>query len=298
MTGDPDTGPCVRQVKLSVIIPCLNAENTIGAQLNALASQDWSEPWEVIVADNGSTDGTLAIVRQSEELVPELRIVDASRRKGSAYARNKGAEAARGEWLAFCDADDVVASGWVAAIGKALQEHDFVASRFAAETVNDGQRTRRVPQQNGLQEYNYPRYLPHSAGSGLGVRAALHRAVGGFDETFLRLQDTDYCWRLQLMGIKLHFTPEAMIHYRVRTSSFKTLQQAFQWGEYNVRLYAKYRAFGMPRLTVKDGVKRWITLFKRVSHLTDREKREQWLWQFSWRLGRVMGFVKYRLLRL
>lgn len=295
---DPRSNIAIRKMKLSVIVPCLNAANTLGVQLNALANQDWSEPWEVIVADNGSTDGTLEIVRQFQNRLPELRVVDASQRKGSAYARNKGAEAAKGEWLAFCDADDVVAPGWVGAMGKALQEHDFVASRFKDGAANDGRRARRVPQQNGLQEYNYPRYLPHSAGSGLGVRAALHRTVGGFDESFLRLQDTDYCWRIQLMGIKLHFAPQAVIHYRLRASSREALQQAFQWGEYNVRLYAKYRAFGMPKLTLKDGVKRWVALFRRVPHLADREKREQWLWQLSWRLGRVMGFIKYRLLRL
>lgn len=300
MIGDSDRNAGAEKIKLSVIIPCLNAEDTVGAQLTALANQDWSEPWEVIIADNGSTDGTLEIARRFEDRLPALRIVDASRRRGAAHARNKGAEAARGEWLAFCDADDMVAPGWVAAMGDALREHDFVASRLMDGTAGDGHRVRarHVPQQNGLQEYNYPRYLPHSAGSGLGVRSALHRTVGGFDETFLRLQDTDYCWRIQLMGIQLHFVPQAVIHYRLRTSSLKALQQAFQWGEYNVRLYVKYRAFGMPRLTLRDGAKRWMVLLRRMPRLADREKREQWMWQFSWRLGRVMGFIKYRLLRL
>ncbi|MBF2059991.1 glycosyltransferase family 2 protein, partial [Fischerella thermalis] len=43
-------------MKVSVIIPCLNAAETIGVQLEALANQQWSQPWEVIIADNGSTD--------------------------------------------------------------------------------------------------------------------------------------------------------------------------------------------------------------------------------------------------
>ncbi|MFA7097562.1 MAG: glycosyltransferase, partial [Gammaproteobacteria bacterium] len=65
-------------VKLSVIIPCLNAERTIGEQLAALAGQRWPERWEVIVADNGSTDGTLAVVRSFADRLPGLRVVDAS----------------------------------------------------------------------------------------------------------------------------------------------------------------------------------------------------------------------------
>lgn len=288
-------------IRLSVIVPCLNAEDTIGEQLTALAAQDWSEPWEVIVADNGSTDGTLDVVRRFEGRVANLRTVNASGKKGSAHARNAGAEAARGEWLAFVDADDVAGEGWVAAIGKAVAEHDFVASRFVTAAGGGQQQfpsMRRTPQQDGLQQYDYPQYLPHSAGSGLGVKASVHRAVGGFDETFLRLQDTDYCWRIQLSGIPLHFAPDALIHYRLRGSSRDALRQAFLWGEYNVRLYARYRAHGMPRLTLKDGAKRWIALAKKAPWLADRERRERWLWQFSWRMGRVLGSIKYRLLGL
>ncbi|MGB3651561.1 MAG: glycosyltransferase, partial [Rivularia sp. (in: cyanobacteria)] len=51
-------------MKLSVVIPCFNAANTIAAQLEAFTKQQCSEPWEIIIADNGSTDETLEIVKQ------------------------------------------------------------------------------------------------------------------------------------------------------------------------------------------------------------------------------------------
>jgi len=51
-------------MKLSVIIPCYNEADTIATQLEVLAKQYWSEPWEVIVSDNGSTDDSLAIVEK------------------------------------------------------------------------------------------------------------------------------------------------------------------------------------------------------------------------------------------
>jgi len=298
--ADADSDATQHEVKLSVIIPCLNAERTIGEQLAALAGQRWPERWEVIVADNGSTDGTLAVVRSFADRLPGLRVVDASQRRGSGYARNRGAAAARGEWLAFCDADDVVAPGWVAAMGAALARHEFVASRFRDDLVNDPQRAfaQRLPQQDGLQQYKYPRYLPHAGGSGLGIRAALHRAVGGFDESFLRLQDTDYCWRVQLHGAALHFAPEAVVHCRMRSSALKALRQAYLWGEYNVRLYAKYRAHGMPRLTLQDGARQWLRLLRQARWLTERGWRERWLWRLSWRLGRISGSIKYRVLGL
>ena len=50
-------------MELSVIIPCFNAEVTIVVQLEALANQRWSKPWEVIVSDNGSTDNSMEIVK-------------------------------------------------------------------------------------------------------------------------------------------------------------------------------------------------------------------------------------------
>ncbi len=51
-------------MKLSVIIPCFNAESTIAVQLEALANQHWSEPWEVIISDGGSSDRTTEIAQQ------------------------------------------------------------------------------------------------------------------------------------------------------------------------------------------------------------------------------------------
>jgi glycosyltransferase involved in cell wall biosynthesis len=65
-------------MRLGVIIPCLDGSQTIAGQLEALARQECSDPWEIVLADNGSTDGTLDIVRRYQERLPNLRIVDAS----------------------------------------------------------------------------------------------------------------------------------------------------------------------------------------------------------------------------
>lgn len=104
-------------MKLSIIIPCFNAAATIGEQLQALVSQNWKDTWEVIVSDNGSTDGSIKVVEQFKGELPNLHIVDASRRRGTAHARNRGAAMASGDALVFVDADDEVAPGWLEAIG-------------------------------------------------------------------------------------------------------------------------------------------------------------------------------------
>lgn len=287
-------------MKLSVIIPCYNAANTIADQLEALAGQHWSEPWEVIVADNGSTDESMVIVKQYRERLPNLRIVDASARQGQPYALNVGARAAVGDALAFCDADDVVGSGWVAAMGKALSKYDFVACRFDIERLNVPwvQKSRGNPQPDGIQKYDYPPYLPHAGGGSLGVKRSLHETIGGFDETLPILHDTDYCWRLQLAGTELHFVPDAVIHVRYRDTLGGIYRQARGYAEYNVLLYKRYRPLGMPELSWKTGVKAWVRLLRRLSRIRSKESLARWVWQSGWSMGRLQGSIKHRVFAL
>src|SRR3954454_13330110 len=111
---------------LSVVIPSYNDATLLPQQLAALQQEQWSSPWEVIVVDNRSTDGTADLVRRHAEEDPRVRLVSASERQGLAYARNTGVAASRGDYVAFCDADDVVGPGWVAAIGAAVLQHRAV----------------------------------------------------------------------------------------------------------------------------------------------------------------------------
>jgi len=285
-------------MKLSVIMPCFNAANTIAVQLDALANQHWSESWEVIVCDNGSTDQTVAIVEPYQEKLPNLQIVDASDLRGSAHARNVGALAAAGDALAFCDADDEVAPGWVAAMGEALSKYDLVAGQRDFKKLNEPWELRTRQEEDGLLEYKYPPYLPYASSSNLGVRRSVHEAIGGFNEAMLRLADLDYCWRIQLAGTEIHFVPNAVVHYRFRDTLTDMYHQAYLWGEYHVLLYKKYRPLGMPKLSWKSGVKAWIDLLKRLPQVRDKGSRGKWVRQFARRLGRLQGCIKYRVLAL
>lgn len=288
-------------MKLSVIIPCFNAADTIAVQLEALAKQQWSEPWEVILSDNGSTDESVAIVEQYQEKLPNLRIVDSSDRRGAAHARNVGVLAAAGDAIAFCDADDEVAPGWVAAMGEALSKYDFVGCRMEYNKLNEPWTLKYRPshrQVDGLQEHRHPPYLSYTPSSALGIRRSVHEAIGGFDKTLLKLQDIDYCWRIQLAGTELHFVPEAVVHYRYRNTTESLFHQARLWGKYSIFLYKRYRPLGMPKLSLKTSVKEWVRLLKRFPHVLSEENRAAWLWIFAWRLGRLQGCINYRVLAL
>jgi len=285
-------------MKLSVVIPCLNGAATIADQLEALANQQWSQPWEVIFADNGSTDESLAIARRYQERIPNLRIVDASDRRGQPYALNAGVAAAKGEAVALCDADDEVAPGWVAAMGDALSVHDFVACRIDVEKLNPPWARMRSGQTRGIQKYRYPPYLPHAGGCSLGFKRGLHEAIGGFDESLPYLHDTDFCWRLQLAGTELHFVPEATVHVRQRHSRIGRYRQAFIWAEYSVLLHKRYQPLGMPKLSLKQGLTSWKNLLWMLTHMRSTEDVTKCVWEVGWRLGRVRGSIKHRFLSL
>ncbi|WP_282947094.1 glycosyltransferase family A protein [Cellulomonas endometrii] len=229
-------------VELTVVIAAFDAEATLAEQLDALAAQCVPFAWEVVVADNGSTDGTAALARSYAGRL-RLRVVDASAIPGAGAARNVGVSVAHAPLVAFCDADDVVGDGWLLAMRAALREHAFVAGRFEGARLNSpaALRSRTLPQQHGLQE---SRHLPGllAAGAGnMGIRADVFRAVGGFDPRCLYLEDTDLCWRVQLAGVPLTWAPDAVLHVRLRGDLRSAARQGFHYGTGERWLSRRYR---------------------------------------------------------
>ena len=287
-------------MKLSVIICCYNAEATIGETLEALVGQKWSEPWEIVVSNNRCTDRSMEVVKQFCECLPNLRVVDACARQGQPYAANVAVEQARGEAIAFCDADDVVAPGWVAAMGEALMYYDFVAARMDSEKLNAAWvvQSRGRPHSTSVQSYQYPPYLPHAGGGTLGCKRRLFLEMGGFDETLPILHDTDFCWRLQRCDVKLHFIPEALVHIRFRPSLAAIYRQAKGYGYYNVVLYTRYRKLGMPRLSPKRGIRAWGDLLRRLPTIRSKAQWARWVRDFGWRVGRLQSSISHRTFAL
>lgn len=94
--------------KVAVVVPCYNAEPTLAATLWSAIRQN--EPVDVVVVDDGSTDGSLALARTFEPLV---RVISGPN-EGVSAARNKGIEATSAEWIVFLDADDLLEEGTLA----------------------------------------------------------------------------------------------------------------------------------------------------------------------------------------
>ncbi|HEX4954581.1 MAG TPA: glycosyltransferase family 2 protein [Thermoanaerobaculia bacterium] len=283
--------------RLSVVVPCFQAAETLPRQLDALTRQSWPGGWEVILADNGSTDGSPELAERWRDRLPGLRVVRSMVGRGPAHSRNVGARAASGDALVFCDADDEVGEGWLEAMGRALCEHDLVAARYDAWKLNPAWvvAARGEHQRDGLNPYTYPPFLPHAGGGGLGVLRRLHEEVGGFDESLPALEDTDYCWRLQLAGTPLVFVPEAVVHISFRADLSGRFRQSFRFGIYNVLAYRRYRSRGMPRLPWWLGLAKWARLLLTLPLLALPHRRGAWLHQLAWRTGRLVGCWRYRV---
>ena len=284
-------------MKLSVIIPCYNAAGTLSVQLDALANQSWDQPWEIILADNRSTDNSLEIAERYADKLPNLKIIEAREKQSASYAANAAVLAAEGDALAFCDADDEVAQGWVAAMGNALADHEFVACRVETKKLNEGWLYEALgghAQQHSIPHCPYPPYLPYAGAGTIGVKRYLHEKVGGFDETLLYVQDADYCFKIQQLGVKLQYVPEAVIHVRLRHTMLGLFQQARNWAQYNVKVYKRYRCANGPDLKypwVTYGF-RWLQLIRLLPRVMDKKTRALIMWILGYQIGLLHGSVQ------
>jgi GT2 family glycosyltransferase len=214
---------------LSVVIVTHDSREMVGSSLPALAKQ-LGEGDELIVADNGSRDGTPASAR---ELVPDARVIEIGANLGFGAACNRGAAAARGELLCFLNPDAVAAPGFREAIERPLADGRGWAAWQGLVTAEDGTvvNTRGgivhftgIAWAGGAREALYappstgadaPSGEPgFASGACLAVPRATFERAGGFaEEFFLYHEDVDLSLRLRLSGGRLGVEPAARVEH-------------------------------------------------------------------------------------
>jgi GT2 family glycosyltransferase len=274
---------------ISAIVPVRDGGPWLAAQLAALAAQDCPEPWEVVIADNGSRDGSAELARRWAEEHPEFRVVDASARPGPSAARNMGAAAASGELLAFCDADDVVQPGWLAGCAAALADADVVAGHLDLWSLNGG-----LPAPTQAAATRQLGFLPAALGANLAVRRAAFEAVGGFDEELATGEDIDLSWRLQLAGFRFTSAPAAVVAKRERTQFGQVFRQARTYGRCGPVLFRRYRSAGARR-DLAGALRAWAWLVVALPTLVRPGRRTAWARTAAVRIGRLESSVTERV---
>ena len=281
---------------LSIVIPAYNAAATIGAQLEALSAESCAGTWEIIVVDNGSIDHTAEVVARWAERNPAIRTIDGSDVSGASHARNVGARTAHGTSLAFCDSDDIVGSGWVQAMATGLAEHEFMCGPLELNRLNPAWlvAAKGTAGTDGIVWFDD--VFPFASSCNLGVRRARFLAVGGFDERINVWEDVEFSLRLHLADVKLHYSPDAAIHYRYRQTLAAFFERARAYGACRPQIAERLRAYSGTEVSRVQGWRNWAWLIRHIGLLRSRTGQARWLWTAGLRIGTIEGAWKVRRL--
>ncbi len=237
----------------SVVIPVRNGARTLPRCLAAVARLD-PAPLELVLVDNGSTDGSRGLLEAAvrDGAGPSARLLDESRR-GAAAARNTGIAAAKGELIAFTDADCAPEPDWLARLTEpfASPRVGAVAGRVTAAAASSTVElfsalyTLRSPEEPA----RHTGWTPWAGGfptANLAVRRALLEELAGFDEQVgIYGEDYDLCARLYARGAEIAYVPAARVAHHHRTTVAGMLRQAFGFGRSHPYLLRRHATRGL-----------------------------------------------------
>lgn len=193
----------------SVIVPAYNAERTIGACVAALHVQSFDHPYEIIVVDDGSTDGTAAAAQ-----VAGAKVITIPNGRPAA-ARNAGTRAASGEIICYTDADCVPHADWLRHITAPFAEADIAACKgiYATRQTKLVARFVQLEYEDKYDLLRSEEYIDFIDTYSAAYRRAVLLECGGFDERFDYLEDQELSFRLAAQGHKMVFQPTAVVDH-------------------------------------------------------------------------------------
>jgi GT2 family glycosyltransferase len=252
----PATGVASDGTLVSVVVTVYNEARHIRDLLDSLVVQE--PPFEVLIVDADSTDGTQAIVRRYEDRYKNVRLIRHPGKRGE--SRNAGVTEAAGEAVAFIDGDCIANPFWLKTLRHQLTDSDIVAGHtiqigyWAFEALD------RVELRHKGLDVTHP-------SCNLAFKKTVFEKIGGFDDRFHTAEDIDLNYRAVDVGATLKHAPEAIVYHRARDTFTKFFQQAYWngygrkqltlkhgnlWGAYSFRKMLKTQAsfWGLSRLAV------------------------------------------------
>jgi GT2 family glycosyltransferase len=213
--------------RASVVIPNWNGAHHLPVCLDALKAQTYPS-LEIIVVDNGSTDGSQRLVA---EQYPQVRLLALDRNLGLTGGNNIGFRTAQGEILISLNNDTEVHPRFVEALIAALQEYPqagMAASKMLLfdqrdilHSAGDGYGKDGIPFNRGVWQrdegqFDKPGWIFGGCGGAVAYRRAMLDDVGLFDESFfMYCEDVDLNWRAQLAGWKCWYAPQAVVYHKL-----------------------------------------------------------------------------------
>lgn len=196
LAGLPLPAPEPGRPLVSVVTPVRDREGLIGDAIASVRAQTLTD-WELLVVDDGSRDGTAAVVADAAAADPRVRLV-AGTGEGVSRARNLGAAHATGSYVAWLDSDNTWTPDHLRSVVAALHAAGAEAgySVVEASDAEGGVRYRALGAPDSATTLDLLRVANHVDLNALVVRRDLLTAIGGFDETLRRTVDYDLVWRI------------------------------------------------------------------------------------------------------
>lgn len=256
---------------VSVIIPALNCAHEADACITALRAQDYPESrFEVIVADNGSTDGT---AQRLDKL--GVKVVHRPER-GRSRALNAGLAASRGDIILTTDMGCIARPDWISQVAacfadpqigcvageiKMVNSHDNLALRYQARngymSPFHAVKRRKVP------------FLPFADGANASFRRAVFEEIGGFEESFFKSADVEICYRLLVLtDYKILFCPDCVVEEAGEPDLKALLQQRYRMGMGANLMRARFPEFFVARSNNKTLKQRYWSAREKMTGLT------------------------------
>ncbi len=230
----------------SIIIPSFNRFDEIQALLESLAGLDFPrDRFEVIVADDGSTDDTETVVLRAQKKYDYPLQYVRQENKGPGAARNLGMAQAGGDFFIFVDSDVTVPSWWLKNIDEAVAAEQadafggpdsFRADFPALLKAIDYSMTSFITTggMRGKKGKKLAKFYPRSFN--MGLSRALWQKIGGFGG-LRHGQDIEFSNRIIKSGVKVIFIENAEVYHKRRTNLRRFFRQVFNWGVARINLY-------------------------------------------------------------
>lgn len=214
----------------SIIIPHMNGKDLLRDCLDALRRQTFGD-FEVLIVDNGSTDGSQEFVRTH---YPEAQVIELGRNYGFTGACNRGWEASQGEFVILLNNDTEADPNWLAEVIDAFRRHPqagIVASKMLLfderdrfHTAGDFYQLDGIPGNRGVWQkdtgqYNKEERVFSACGGSAAYRRTMLAEIGFLDDDFFfSCEDVDMGWRANLAGWQTIYVPTAVVYHKLKAT--------------------------------------------------------------------------------
>lgn len=301
---------------VSIIVPVYNGERTLDKCIKSLLYLEYpKEKYEIIVVDNNSTDNSIEIAKKYPvKLLHEGK-------QSSYAARNFGVKNAKGEIVAYTDADCVVDKEWLRQLVKNFKDETIAGVGGEILAYNPKSIVERYSDKNDVlsqkSNFNFEIVgfkMPFMATANAAYKKQILNEIGLFDDSFTSGGDVDLAWRITLNGYKIVFEPKALIYHRHRTTLYGLFKQFFRYGEGHPKLFRKHNAIFSKKYSI-DILGYFRIPYDLMKHLSWRiltayqysgKERQVYIVtpifdafkMLALKLGWIWGSIKYRVIFL